>query len=168
RLIDLKNRFYDRGRFQLQFSIHSTEERRRDFLIPAKKWSFAEIARYGERFYHPGDRKLTLNFVLIQGYPVDPEVISYCFSPEFFLIKITPLNPTAQVIKNKLSSFFEPDDTSVCPELIEQFECRGYEVILSPGEPEENKIGSNCGQYVTSHETQELKKDLYETEKYII
>jgi 23S rRNA (adenine2503-C2)-methyltransferase len=168
RLIDLKNRFYARGKFQLQFSIHSTEEGRRNFLIPAKKWSFTEIARYGECFYRPGDRKITLNFALTRGYPVDPEVISYYFNPEFFLIKITPLNPTAQVIRNKLNSFFKPDETNVCNQLIGAFVKKGYEVILSPGEPEENRIGSNCGQYVTSYETQKLKKGLYETEKYTI
>jgi 23S rRNA (adenine2503-C2)-methyltransferase len=27
----------------------------------------------------------------------------------------------------------------------------GYDVILSIGEVEENRIGSNCGQYVTRH-----------------
>ncbi|MDP2960680.1 MAG: radical SAM protein [candidate division Zixibacteria bacterium] len=168
RLTDLKNRLYAQGKFQLQFSIHSTDEYKRDFLIPAKKWSFKEIAQYGERFYRPGDRKITLNFALIQGYPVDPEVISYHFDPELFLIKITPLNTTNRVIMNKLSSFFKPDDTRACSQLIEQLESRGYEVILSPGEPEENKIGSNCGQYVTSYESQGLRKGLYETEKYTI
>jgi 23S rRNA (adenine2503-C2)-methyltransferase len=40
-----------------------------------KKWSFAQIQEYGERFYVPGDRKITLNFALAQGMPVDPFVL---------------------------------------------------------------------------------------------
>ncbi|MFH1013794.1 MAG: radical SAM protein, partial [Thermoplasmatota archaeon] len=49
-LLIIKNRYYPQGRFQLQFSIHTTDDRKRDELIPVKKWSFDEIAAYGERF----------------------------------------------------------------------------------------------------------------------
>lgn len=168
RLIELKNRFYAKGKFQLQFSIHTTDEVKRELLIPAKKWSFKEVAGYGERFYQAEDRKITLNFALTEGYPVQPEVIFSYFNPDIFLIKITPLNPTQRVIESKLKSFFEPDDLGACNQLVEQLKNRGYEVILSPGEPEENRIGSNCGQYVTTYENQNLKKGIYETERYAL
>lgn len=168
KLIDLKNRLYAKGKFQFQLSIHTTDEDKRDFLIPAKKWSFKEIAQYGERFYQSGDRKITLNFALTEGYTVNPGIIFLHFDPKLFIIKITPLNPTHQVIRNQLRSIFEPEDTKACAQLIDELAKRGFEVILSPGEPEENKIGSNCGQYVTCYENHGLKEGLYETRKYAL
>ncbi|MGB7875405.1 MAG: hypothetical protein WBL25_13560, partial [Anaerolineales bacterium] len=69
-LLDVKNRLFLNGRFQFQFSIHTTDVTLRDKLIPVRKWSFADMAAYGERFYSPGDRKITLNFALAEGMPV--------------------------------------------------------------------------------------------------
>ncbi|WP_373419041.1 radical SAM protein [Thermosipho africanus] len=62
-LYEIKEKFY-RSRFQLQFSIHSTDEKQRDKIIPIKKWNFEKIALYGEKFVREGDRKVTLNFAL--------------------------------------------------------------------------------------------------------
>jgi hypothetical protein len=46
---------------------------------------------------------------------------------------------------NYNSSYKELDNFK---ELIEKFDITGYEVILSIGDLDENKIGSNCGQHV--------------------
>ncbi|MDO8723619.1 MAG: hypothetical protein Q7J31_15535, partial [Syntrophales bacterium] len=50
RLIEIKKNIYPGGRFQLQFSIHTTDEKLRDHLIPVKKWGFARLAEYGGEF----------------------------------------------------------------------------------------------------------------------
>ena len=150
KLTELKNKFY-RGRFQLQFSIHTTDNRLRDWLIPVKKWNFAKIAQYGGNFYEKGDRKITLNFALIKGAPVDPEILLKHFDPDKFLIKITPVNPTYQVVKNGFSSYIDPCQEGKDYEVVKKLRSSGYEVIVSIGEVEENYIGSNCGQYVMSH-----------------
>ncbi|MBI4063887.1 MAG: radical SAM protein, partial [Elusimicrobia bacterium] len=55
-LIDIKDEFFSQGRFQMQFSLHSTDERRRREIIPIKSWGLAEIASYGERFVKNGKR----------------------------------------------------------------------------------------------------------------
>ncbi len=147
-LIEIKNRFYTSGHFQLQFSLHTTDCAKRDFLIPVGKWSFDEIADYGERFYKDGDRKIALNFAATEGFPIDSGTVSGYFNPDVFIVKITPLNPTRSVTENGLKSLFRLDD-DVARCLVRDFEKKGFEVILSIGELEENKIGSNCGQYVT-------------------
>jgi 23S rRNA (adenine2503-C2)-methyltransferase len=43
---------------------------------------------------------------------------------------------------------------------MEELKKSGFEIILSIGEPEENKIGSNCGQYIRKHifNTQKLSQ----------
>ncbi|MFQ6083446.1 MAG: radical SAM protein [Candidatus Aminicenantia bacterium] len=150
RLIEIKKKLY-RGRFQLQFSIHTTDEKLRDWLIPVKKWDFAKIARYGKQFYEKDDRKITLNFTLIKGAPVDPKILLKHFNPDKFLIKITPVNPAYQVVKNGLSSYIDPCQEGKYYEVVEKLRSFGYEVIVSIGEVEENYIGSNCGQYVMNH-----------------
>ncbi len=51
RLLEIKQRLYSGGRFQFQFSLHSTDPELRDEIIPVRKWSFQQMADYGERFY---------------------------------------------------------------------------------------------------------------------
>lgn len=151
RMTDIKNTIYARGKFQFQFSIHTTDQELRDQLIPVKKWDFQKIARFGKEYYQPGDRKITLNFALAEESPVDPEVLLKYFDPAQFLIKITPLNPTYMAVSTGLKSYVDPDNQmDVYPELV-AIRDAGYQVILSIGEQEENQIGSNCGQYVQKH-----------------
>jgi 23S rRNA (adenine2503-C2)-methyltransferase len=151
RLLEIKRQSYSGGRFQFQFSIHTTDEALRERLIPVRKWSFSEMARYGERFYDPGDRKITLNFAISQGTPVEPSVLLTHFDPEKFLIKITPLNPTYRARENALSTYIDPLREGENYEIVNALRAAGYQVILSIGEVEENYIGSNCGQYIKRH-----------------
>jgi 23S rRNA (adenine2503-C2)-methyltransferase len=151
KLLTIKNRTYAGGRFQLQFSIHTTDAKLRNGLIPVRKWGFPEIAAYGARFYSAGDRKITLNFALADGMPVDPTTLLRHFSPDTFLIKITPVNPTHQAARNRIASYIDPCREGVQYTVIEKLRSAGYEVLLSIGEVEENHIGSNCGQYLLSH-----------------
>jgi len=171
KLLRIKNRYYPQGRFQLQFSIHTTDEQKRDELIPVKKWSFNEIAAYGECFSIPqqNDRKITLNFAPIVGYPIDVDSIRTFFDPERFLIKLTPVNPTFRSKEASLVSAVNPYDGTTSEDLITLFRKRGYEVILSIGALEENQIGSNCGQFIQrAHGTYNRPDHSYDLERYSI
>jgi len=148
-LLAIKDELYAGGRFQLQFSVHSTDDGVRARIVPVKTWSLEEMARYGSRFHGPGDRKVTLNFAACRDHPIDPVRIAERFDPSCFLIKLTPLNPTLQVRRTGLRSWIDPDAAGSGRALARSFEERGFEVILSVGEAEENAIGSNCGQYVS-------------------
>ncbi|ODN30242.1 radical SAM protein [Fervidobacterium thailandense] len=162
RLLEIKDKHY-RGKFQMQFSIHSTDEAQRNEIIPVKKWTFEEIAQYGNRFVKEGDRKITLNFALASENIVIADVIKRYFSPDNFLVKITPVNPTYRALENGLNSDVLGDGRLVKHErFVRELEEAGYEVIISVGELEENKIGSNCGQYVQRH----LKSQFKITEGY--
>ncbi|MFA4836728.1 MAG: radical SAM protein [Dehalococcoidia bacterium] len=151
RLLEIKRRRYTGGRFQLQFSIHTTDQKLRDKIVPVKKWGFSEIAKYAERFQENGDKKITLNFALAEGMPVDAKVLYGYFSPEKFIVKITPINPTHRAMESKLESYIDAYNGGRDYEIIDSLRSAGYEVILSIGEVEENRIGSNCGQYVMQH-----------------
>jgi 23S rRNA (adenine2503-C2)-methyltransferase len=147
RLLEIKKEFYDDS-FQLQFSIHSTDEKYRNWLMPVNKWSFKAIAEYSKRFYSKGGKKITLNFALDSKTPVNPGDLLKCFDPETFLIKITPINPTHKAYSNKFDSYVNDGNGEYS--VLKEFESSGYEVILSVGELEENDIGSNCGQHIVN------------------
>lgn len=148
RLIEIKRQHYLNGRFQIQFSIHSTDEDERDRIIPIRKWNFREIASYGNRFYEKNDRKITLNFALSKNATVEPEILIDYFDPEVFLIKITPVNPTVKALENNIESLLKDKISKKAQELVDKLKKVGYTVIISIGELEENRIGSNCGQYI--------------------
>lgn len=160
-LLEIKNKLY-KDKFQMQFSIHTTDLEKRAWLIPVKKWDFKAISDYGKDFYKEGEKKITLNFALSDNLPVNPQKLLKYFSPDKFLIKITPVNPTFKALSNDLTSYklLQNKDN----ELIKNLNTAGYDVILSIGELEENLIGSNCGQFLANHEQE--KKGLKESYNY--
>ncbi len=150
-LLVIKDHLYPHGQLQFQFSLHTSDQAIRDSLIPVKKWDFSQMAAYGERFYKPGDRKITLNFALAENMPIAPDALLKYFDPAKYLIKITPLNPTSRATQNKLVSQIDAHDPESGAPLARELNKAGYQVIISIGEAEENLIGSNCGQYVLNH-----------------
>ncbi|MBS3816295.1 MAG: radical SAM protein [Candidatus Thermoplasmatota archaeon] len=138
-----------KGTFQLQFSIHSTSEEKRNDLMPNEKWSLEKIADYGKEFY-VGGRKVTLNFALSDPEQIDTEKLENIFDPETFAVKITPLNPTLNAEENELINVFTEEE-SYRYRIIEEIEEGPFDLHLSIGELEENEIKSNCGQILLSH-----------------
>lgn len=150
-MLEIKNNKFNHGNFQLQFSIHTTDEILRDELIPVKKWSFKEISNYGSRFYTEEGRKISLSFAASIQYPVIPELLLQYFDPAKFLIKLTPLNPTYSSKEAGLTSVIDELNFTDNLKLADDFRTCGYELIISLGEFEENYIGSNCGQNIITH-----------------
>lgn len=150
-LLALKNEKFNKGNFQLQFSIHTTDDVKRNELIPVKKWSFEKIGEYGRRFHTGLDRKVTLSFAPASENEIDPEKMLRYFDHEHFLIKLTPLNLTNSTVKNNFTSIINPLDSSGIQKLSGEFRQLGYEVIISIGDYEENKIGSTCGQNIVTN-----------------
>lgn len=150
-LLITKNQHYLNGNFQMQFSLHTTDAALRDEIIPVRKWTFEQIADFGERFFSPADRKITLNFALAQDSPLDSNVLTKYFSPEKFLVKITPINPTYRAAEMNLSSHIDINAALTRDDTVESLRAAGYEVIVSIGNLEENQVGSNCGQYLRAH-----------------
>jgi len=163
----IKDELYSGGRFQLQFSLHSTDPVARRRLIPVRTWDLRALARYGERYYRAGDRKLTLNFAACEGFSIDPAVIAEHFDPARFLVKLTPLNPTSSVRSAALRSWIDAERPESAQELAAALAERGFEVLVSIGELEENAIGSNCGQLVSELEAGQLGvREGYASQQY--
>jgi 23S rRNA (adenine2503-C2)-methyltransferase len=148
-ILRIKNEQYTGGRFQMQFSIHTTDDEARRKLIPIKTLSLEQIAAYGDKFFKDGDRKITLNFATAKGFPLDPSRLTRHFSPNRFIIKLTPINPTEAAKASGFESLVDPTDNDACQKAVERFTQYGFETILSIGELDENEIGSNCGMYIS-------------------
>lgn len=163
-LIEVKNEKYI-GKFQMQFSIHTTNEVQREKLIPVKKWSFKEIGRWADKYLALGDQKITLNFALAKDNELSVEKLLDNFDPNQFLVKITPVNPTNRARENGIESSLKIQSDTL--DVIAQLEESGYDVIKSIGELEENQVGSNCGQHLINfhkHKKGELNAYTYELE----
>ncbi|MFO8183055.1 MAG: radical SAM protein, partial [Candidatus Aegiribacteria sp.] len=146
-LLHIKDELYSGGMFQMQFSIHSSSPSARAELVPFPTLDFPEMSEWGVRFHRRGDRKVSLNFAAVTGFPVDPEVIADFFPPSAFMVKLTPVNPTASSAGRGLRGVIDPLDPGTGKELVEGFQEAGFETVLSIGETRENQIGSNCGMY---------------------
>lgn len=88
---------------------------------------------------------------------LDPDLLIRHFDPDLFIIKLTPLNPTYKAAKNNMQTLITHEHSDY--DIIDQLKSRGYEVILSVGEWEENQIGSNCGQYIQSVQRKGLQPE---------
>ncbi len=165
-LIEIKDKYYSNGNFQLQFSIHSTNEETRSKWMSSNIWTIEEIGKYGEKWFKEGDRKVTLNFAVAKDSEIDPDIIlKYC-DPSKYWIKLTPVNPTEKAIYNKLKSGIT-EENSESVSLVQEFKERGFEASISIGEWEENDIGTNCGQFATKYQNGEVKiKETYTTTNY--
>ncbi len=142
---EVKDRLYRDGRFQLQFSAHSTDEKVRREVMRARPWSLERVAEFGRRWKRPGDRKVTLNFALAPGQPLEPEVVARIFDPETFLVKITPVNPTRAAEASGSARLWNeaPPDVAAARAGLRAL---GFDVILSPSAPEEIEAATSCGQ----------------------
>ena len=149
-LLAIKQEWYPGGRFQMQFSLHASDETTRRALVPIDTWSFTEMAAFGRRFFAPGDRRVTLNFAAGTTTALDAGAIAREFDPRYFAIKLTPINPTAAARRAKLLGRIDPDDPTGNERLADSFRALGFETIVSIGELEENAIGSNCGMLAES------------------
>jgi 23S rRNA (adenine2503-C2)-methyltransferase len=147
RLIEVKERLFGGGRFQMQFSLHTTDEEARVRLVPTPTWSMAQMAAWGDRFQAPGDRKIALNFAPARGYALDPDALREWFHPDRFLVKLTPINPTRQAARSGLVGLIDPGDPVGCERFVDGFRACGYDTLLSIGELRENQIGSTGGLY---------------------
>jgi 23S rRNA (adenine2503-C2)-methyltransferase len=135
------------GRFQLQFSLNSTDQEQRKTMIPCNLESFEYLAEFGDFFLESGDRKIVLNFALAEDSQFQAETIINTFPAANFSVKLTPLNPTSRSLATGMKTTLRSSNARLDRD-IQKLETAGYEVILSIGDGREDEIGSNCGQSI--------------------
>lgn len=101
--VDIKNYDY-RGCAGLQFSINSTDDEQREYLFSGNSLSLKEISEIGKLLPDPVGRKYALNFALADDTIIDAEKLASLFSPDKFMVKITPLHKTDACEDNNLQT----------------------------------------------------------------
>lgn len=89
------------GNTTLQISLHSLDPERRADLIPVKNlMSLRELGQIRTR----SSQKTTLNLTLVDEADFDIEVLKRYFDPEFFFIKLSPINKNTISIANGMGN----------------------------------------------------------------
>lgn len=85
----------------LQISVHSLNEDYRDWLIPIKnKMTLEELGQIRTK----SNLKTTINLTLTNDEKLDVEKLRKYFDPQFFFVKLSPLNENIISNKNKLKT----------------------------------------------------------------
>jgi len=139
----MKNRLLG-GNAGLQISLNSTDEDQRRKMFSGNACSLDEIAKVMEGII-PSGRKITLNVALADGYIVDPSILLQLFSPDDYLVKITPMHNTLACIEGQLTTTGGYKEYYCYKELEEKLKAAGYDVIVFVPSREEDESKITCG-----------------------
>jgi 23S rRNA (adenine2503-C2)-methyltransferase len=88
-----------KGNITLQVSLHSLDENRRNNLIPFKnKMKIAELGQIRTQ----SNLKTTVNLTLVDKNDFNIAELKKYFDPQYFFIKLSPINPNKTSDKNGL------------------------------------------------------------------
>lgn len=145
--VTVKNN-YMLGDAGLQLSVNSTNEVERDVMFGCDALALHEIAEVMSGL-HPVGRKFTLNFA-VAGYTIDPNVLLRYFSPEDYIIKLTPMHKTTSCVEAGINT--DGDYTQYHP--YEQHElalrAAGYDVLVFIASEYEDLGRITCGNAILS------------------
>jgi 23S rRNA (adenine2503-C2)-methyltransferase len=143
----IKNRLLH-GEAGLQLSINSTDEAERERMFGDSACTLEEIAWIMDGII-PSGRKITLNFALA-GYTIDPSVLLRYFSPDDYLIKLTPMHRTAACESTGTQT--AGDYTTYAPyaEAEAALKAAGYDVLVFIASREEDEGRITCGNALLS------------------
>jgi 23S rRNA (adenine2503-C2)-methyltransferase len=143
----IKNRVYE-GNAGLQFSINSTREYERTAMFSSNACSLIEIAKIMDGVI-PFGRKITLNFA-VAGYEIDPYVLLQYFSPEHYIIKLTPMHKTNAALEHGIET--DGDYTEYAPYQQHEAELKaaGYDVLVFIASEYEDLGRITCGNAILS------------------
>lgn len=134
------------GNAGLQLSINSTDRAEREAMFPALTLRQIGDVMSGLR---PKGRKFALNFA-VAGYTIDPGELLKHFSPDDYMIKLTPMHKTARCVEKDIKT--DGDYTTYEP--YEQHEKAlveaGYDVLVFIASREEDEGRITCGNAILS------------------
>jgi 23S rRNA (adenine2503-C2)-methyltransferase len=146
---DIKNGLYN-GEAGLQFSINSTNNEQRDKMFRGSSLSLEEIAKIGVGLPMPVGRKYALNFALADGYELDAVKLAHYFSPQKFMVKVTPLHCTDSCLENDIKTtggyeYFTPYKPAE-----EALKAAGFDVLVFIPSHDEDDGLITCGNAILS------------------
>lgn len=146
--IEIKNDVF-RGDAGLQFSINSTSDAERNNMFSGNSLTLNEISEIGKMLDMPKGRKITLNFA-VADYEVNAEKLRSLFSPNKFVIKLTPMHKTHSALENRIETV--GDYTTMYPyqKIEEDLKKVGFDVLVFIASKYEDLGRITCGNAILS------------------
>lgn len=146
--MEIKN-YNFRGDAGLQFSINSTSDKERDDMFSGNSLSLTEISEIGKMIDFPKGRKITLNFA-VADYEVNAEKLRELFSPDKFVVKLTPMHKTHTALENGIKT--DGDYTTMYPyqHIEEELKRVGFDVLVFIASDYEDLGRITCGNAILS------------------
>lgn len=146
--MEIKN-YNFRGDAGLQFSINSTSDKERDDMFSGNSLSLTEISEIGKMIDFPKGRKITLNFA-VTDYEVNAEKLRELFSPDKFVVKLTPMHKTHTALENGIKT--DGDYTTMYPyiHIEESLKKVGFDVLVFIASDYEDLGRITCGNAILS------------------
>lgn len=143
----MKNRIY-KGNAGLQISVNSTSLEERDDMFNGNAHHLSSIADI-MRGIIPIGRKVTLNFA-VADYEVDPEYLAFLFSPELFIVKLTPMHKTSTALANGVVTTGDYTSPEPYLDLEMSFRDAGFETLVFIASNDEDMGRITCGNAILS------------------
>ena len=143
----VKNEIYN-GQAGLQFSINSTSEDQREEMFAGIALSLGELSAIGLRMPDPVGRKYCLNFAFSSGYEVDADKLLALFSPEKFMVKITPIHNNSACRKNGIETVGGYSSFAPYQKAEEDLKRAGFDVLVFVPSMDEEDGLVTCGNVV--------------------
>lgn len=99
----IKNNLFN-GQAGLQLSINSTSDAQREEMFGKSSMSLDKISRMAKSLPEPLSRKYCLNIAYASGNEVNGEKLATLFSPDYWMVKITPIHNNTACTKNNIST----------------------------------------------------------------
>lgn len=147
--IDIKNDLF-KGDAGLQFSINTTNDDLRKELFSNNSLTLEEISKIGDMLDEPKGRKYALNFALGDNFEVDAEKLRDLFSPNKFMVKITPIHITNACKENNIETKNGYFDYSPYREIENKLIKVGFDVLVFIPSVEEDTSRITCGNAILS------------------
>lgn len=146
--MDIKNNLYN-GNAGLQLSINSTNELERNEMFSGNNSTLEDIAYIMNNAPYPKGRKITLNFA-VANYEVNPKILLKYFSPDKYVIKLTPMHKTSSALNNNIKT--NGDYTTPEPYVVLADNLRncGYDVLVFIASNDEDLGLITCGNAILS------------------
>lgn len=147
--VEIKNDVF-RGDAGLQFSINTTDDKQREYLFSGNSHTLEEISKIGDMLDMPVGRKYALNFALGDDFNVDAEKLRDLFSPNKFMVKITPIHITNACKDNNIETKNGYFDYGPYRDIENKLKAVGFDVLVFIPSVEEDTSRITCGNAILS------------------
>lgn len=153
---DIKNNLFN-GDAGLQFSINSTCDKQRNEMFGGSSLTLAEISSIGDLLPKPKGRKYAINIAFADDYIIDELRLKNLFSPDKFMVKITPLHKTMACEEHKIETSDGYYSYAPYQDLEKRLKSVGFDVLVFIPSLDEDLGRITCGNAILSGSVPETK-----------